>query len=132
MVDTTYYKLIQSSSAAEHPEDCGFGWTEDDANDFMEQLVDPFWREAATFVSDDPTGYETPPLDHEDGCVYSIARDAGSEDYFYERFCLTRDVEFRNAELSGDIEAQNASVAAQGSAAAIAPPKKSVESACLS
>lgn len=102
--DTTYFKLIQGTSAGDHQEDRGFGWSADDANDFMERLVEPFWKDADTFVAGDPIGYETPPLDHEDGCVYATARDAGSEEYFYERFCVTRDADFRNAALNGDIE----------------------------
>ncbi|MFF2297928.1 hypothetical protein [Arthrobacter sp. NPDC058127] len=102
--DTTYFKLIQDAGAADRVEDCGFGWAAKDADDFMELLVDPFWCEDDNFVSGDPIGYETPPLDHEDGCVYAIARDAGSENYSYERFCVTRDVDFRNAALKGDIE----------------------------
>jgi hypothetical protein len=103
--DATYLKLVQPEDAVGadfRSEDVGFGWSHSEADAFMGDIFDPFWEKTGGYVSR-ALSYESPPLDHEDGCVYATARDAGAEKIYYERYCVTRDKEFRNADLRGDI-----------------------------
>lgn len=105
--DTTFHKLTQPVDGGSRSEDCGLGWSDDAANDFMDNFVDRIRKDnAGGFLDGHAVPYESPPLDHEDGCVYATARLAGTEDYFYDRFCVTRDHDFRadGAGLNGNIE----------------------------
>jgi hypothetical protein len=88
---------------ADHPDDKGLGWSDEDAERLVDDLV---W----TLVYDKSGGgacqnieipYGSPPLSHEDGIVYRTAEQCGEEGAI--RYCVTNDREFRMAELPGDI-----------------------------
>lgn len=84
------------------PEDCGLGWSPDDAAALVDDLV---WD----LVYDKSGGgacrnveipYGSPPLSHEDGIVYRTAEQCGDEAI---KYCVTNDRTFRTADLPGDI-----------------------------
>jgi len=102
--DTTFHKLTQAIEGGELPEDCGLGWSDDDANDFLDNFVTRIRKDnSGGFIEGEPVAYKSPPLDHEDGCVLATANLAGTEDFSYEKFCVTRDRGFRTASLKTEI-----------------------------
>ena len=68
--------------------------------DLVHDLV--YGRSGGASIKDVPIPYGTPPLSHEDGCVYRTAADAGDAPTVI-RYCVTRDVAFRRAALPGDV-----------------------------
>lgn len=85
-------KAMQPSDESLDDEDCGLGWSPENAEALLDDLV---WR-----VVDDSSGgtignvwrpRETPPLSHEDGLVYATARDADADDVLCRRFVVTSD-----------------------------------------
>jgi hypothetical protein len=96
-------KAAQPLEAA-HPDDRGLGWSEDDAEDLVDDLI---W----TLVYDKSGGgacrnieipYGCPPLSHEDGIVYRSAEQCGDDGA--SRYCVTNDRHFRQAALPGAIQ----------------------------
>ena len=88
---------------ADHPDDRGLGWTADEADDLVEDLI---WA----IVYDKSGGgrcpnveipYGCPPLSHEDGIVYRTAEQCGEDGAI--RYCVTSDTQFRCAVLPGAI-----------------------------
>ena len=103
------FKASQPNNRHLDNESRGLGWSVASAQDLLEDLVgDLVWdkTEGGT-VGDVQISYGTPPLSHEDGCVYATVRDAGVEGQYYERFCITRDKEFLSSALPGDISVQH-------------------------
>jgi hypothetical protein len=101
-------KLTQPPEQAT-PEESGYGWSHDDAVEAQRRLIDDV-------VYDDSNGgtlgaisiaLGTPPLDHEDGCVYATAMGcAPDETDFYHRYLVTADKQFKRDEqaLSSDVQ----------------------------
>lgn len=98
-------KASQSSTATDE-RDRGLGWSVANAQDLIDVLVtDLVIETSGGSVGEVQISYGTPPLDHEDGCVYATVRDAGFDGVVYvERYCLTRDGQFRHAQLPGLID----------------------------
>ncbi|GAA3736337.1 hypothetical protein GCM10022239_10280 [Leifsonia bigeumensis] len=91
---------------ARDPRDRGLGWPAHYARELVEILINDVVVE---YSNGDTIGvvaipYGNPPLDHEDGCVFATARDSGWSGIYYERYCITRDVQFRTAALPGQID----------------------------
>ncbi|UIN30936.1 hypothetical protein [Microbacterium binotii] len=93
---------------ADDERDRGLGWSRDGAQSLIDVLIADLvqWTGGGT-VGDVAISYGTPPLSHEDGCVYATARDAGHADVYAERYCLTRDNHFLHARLPGLIDVQH-------------------------
>lgn len=101
----TALKASQPTEA--HDErDRGLGWSVTNAQGLIDVLVtDLIVETGGGSVGEVRISYGTPPLDHEDGCVYATVRDAGFDDIEYaERYCVTRDGQFRRAHLPGLID----------------------------
>lgn len=102
---------VLTATKASHPvnaqidEDRGLGWSRVNSQALVDHLIAElcFPRSNGGSVGRIPISYGTPPLSHEDGTVYATARDAGATGVLYERFCVTRDKEFRLAALPGEI-----------------------------
>lgn len=83
----------------------GLGWSVAGAQSLVDLLVgDLVYMTRGGSVGEVRISYGTPPLDHEDGCVYATVRDCGHEDVFYDRLCVTRDGHFLRAKLPGLID----------------------------
>ncbi|WP_091708717.1 hypothetical protein [Microbacterium sp. cf046] len=83
----------------------GLGWSSENAQALVDELVgDLIFCTNGGSIGDVPISYGTPPLDHEDGCVYATVRDGGHEAVYYDRYCLTRDGHFLRANLPGLID----------------------------
>lgn len=110
-IDELTYIKATHPTYAQVEEDRGLGWSMDSAQGLVDELVGRlvFDLSAGNSVGEVNISYGAPPLSHEDGCVYATARNAGTEEYFYRRYCVTRDKKFLLADLPGDIEVMNPS-----------------------
>jgi hypothetical protein len=92
-------------------EDRGLGWSEQSAQSLVDNLIGQLVYDfsAGDSVGEVNVSYGAPPLSHEDGCVYATAKEAGTADYYYQRYCVTRDKDFLQATLPGDIEVMHPS-----------------------
>lgn len=93
------FKAQQPNDPALYPEDRGLGWSADDAQTLVDELV---WgivhRSTGGSVGDIfPDG--NPPLSHEDGVVYGTAKQSADGDVVCERYCVTHDRDFLQADL---------------------------------
>lgn len=83
----------------------GLGWSVESAQDLVDLLVGRLVDVTnGGSIGEVAIAYGTPPLDHEDGCVYATVRDCGYDGIFYDRLCLTRDGHFLRAKLPGLID----------------------------
>lgn len=90
---------------ADEERDRGLGWSEAGAQTLVDLLVGDLTDVTnGGSIGEVPTSYGTPPLDHEDGCVYATIRDCGHADIYYDRQCLTRDGHFLRSRLPGLID----------------------------
>lgn len=89
------FKAMQPDDEDLDDEDRGLGWSEDNAEALLDDLV---WK-----VINDSSGDSkgnvwqpraTPPLSHEDGLVYATARDADTDDVECRRIVVTSDKGF--------------------------------------
>lgn len=97
----TYEKAIQPRAAAT-PEERGLGWTPEDAEGLVQDLIWGLVDRSGGGLCEMPRiPYGNPPLSHEDGMVYRTAADSGDEPC--DRFCITNDRLFREADLPGPI-----------------------------
>ncbi|WP_395640962.1 hypothetical protein [Pseudolysinimonas sp.] len=101
--------LVASKAAmpvdAADERDRGLGWSAANAQALVDDLVgEVVYRSYGSSIGEVPIAFGTPPLSHEDGCVYATARDAGYDDAWYERHCITRDGGFLRANLTGLID----------------------------
>ncbi|WP_350280484.1 hypothetical protein [Kribbella sp. HUAS MG21] len=90
------------------PELAGFGWTEAEADEFLDRLVYGlvFDMSKGGTVGDVPIPSGSPPLSHEDGCVFRTAAEAGDPtESRLLKYCVTNDRQFRKAEpnLSSEV-----------------------------
>ena len=98
------FKATQARDAPD-PRDRGLGWSAAGAQRLIDDLIgDLVYPSGGDSVGDVAISYGTPPLDHEDGCVYATVNNAGHDGLYYDRFCLTRDKGFRAASLPGLID----------------------------
>lgn len=81
-------------------EDRGLGWSSDDAQNLLVDLVDELVYEKTEGGSVALVGIEgRPPLDHEDACVFTTAVGAAGDIVPPSiKYCVTRDANFRTAE----------------------------------
>lgn len=100
--DVLVHKLTQGTDGV-IPEETGYGWSADDAHDFLDDCV--YELVESTYggtVGEIVIPNGNPPLSHEDGCVYRTATEAGDD--FPVRYCVTWDRDFRTAAgLPGDV-----------------------------
>ncbi|KQR88753.1 hypothetical protein ASF96_03000 [Microbacterium sp. Leaf179] len=97
-------KAFQPTDAADE-RDRGLGWSRENAQGLVDDLIVDLLRDTGgSSVGPVSISYGSPPLSHEDGCVYATVKAAGYQDVFYERVCLTRDRFFLDAGLPGLIE----------------------------
>lgn len=91
---------------AEDERDRGLGWSITNAQELVDTLVaDIVTATNGATVGEVQISYGTPPLSHEDGCVYATIRDAGDAETLYvDRICVTRDGHFLKADLPGLID----------------------------
>ena len=103
-IDRLVQRKARQSSTAFVAEDRGLGWSPEDAAALLDDLVYGLVLDKTNGVAlgEIPIPYGNPPLSHEDGCVYRTALDAGDSEWC-QRFCVTRDREFREARLPGDM-----------------------------
>ncbi len=103
--ELAYLKAIQPTTAPVD-EDRGLGWSGEAAQSLVDDLIGQLVYDfsAGDSVGEIKVSYGAPPLSHEDGCVYATAKEAGTADYYYQRYCVTRDKGFLQATLPGDIE----------------------------
>lgn len=105
--DLVRYKAIQPTDGST-AEDRGLGWSPDDADELVTGLVHGL-------VFDDSRGGQvegiripsgTPPLSHEDGMVFAASLKAYPDEVAVARYCVTRDVEFREClpDLPGEVD----------------------------
>lgn len=104
--DLVELKARQPAESKLPPEERGLGWQPDAAaalvDDFVHGLV--FEETHGGTCGDLEIAQGTPPLSHEDGLVMAAARCAGDGE-IAARYCITRDVEFREAEgLPNDVQ----------------------------
>lgn len=87
-------KAQQPNDPGLEPEECGLGWSEQNAESLVEELVwDCVDRSGGGQVRVSvPRG--SPPLSHEDGLVYATARDAAGGNELAERIVVTSDEQF--------------------------------------
>ncbi|MDH6279553.1 hypothetical protein [Prescottella agglutinans] len=83
----------------------GKSWSHDEALNFHDELVNTlvYDRTNGGSVGEVLDPLNNPPLDHEDGCVMRTAEAAGDV-VESPRYCVTRDVFFRNAFRDGQLE----------------------------
>ena len=87
----------------ECPEDRGLGWSQENAAALVDDLVWAivFDKSGGYTCGNVEIPYGTPPLSHEDGLVYSTARQCCDDQAM--RYCVTSDRSFRTSRLPGDI-----------------------------
>ncbi|WP_146078993.1 hypothetical protein [Rathayibacter sp. AY1E6] len=102
--DLAFDKLVQPENG-EVDEERGLGWSDEHAQSFTDSFIDElaFDMTSGGTIGDVEISYGSPPLSHEDGCVYRTAEASGAANTFYRRFCITRDRDFRTATIPGDI-----------------------------
>lgn len=92
----------------ETPELTGLGWSASDARgllvDLHDDLVWDMTGGASVGEVRRPDG--TPPLSHEDGCVFTTARRCATDDpdVYYHRYLVTCDTDVLDATLPSDVE----------------------------
>jgi len=72
ILDTAFTKLTQSPNARD-PRDRGLGWTDADANDYLNAIEDVVGSSGGHVVPGPAYAQHAPPLDHEDGLVMASA-----------------------------------------------------------
>lgn len=88
-------KARQPNDDALLPEDRGLGWTEEQAQDLLDDLVWPVVQDSAgDTVGDLRHPEHSPPLDHEDGMVMATSKAAADGDIVCDRILVTRDRRF--------------------------------------
>jgi hypothetical protein len=104
-IDNLVGRKASQQTSAQIDEDRGLGWSEENAESLVYDLVGDlvFLLSKGESVGEVQIAYASPPLSHEDGCVYRTVEAAGSGSIFYRRYCVTRDKDFRTARLPGDI-----------------------------
>lgn len=104
-IDQLVAVKAHQSRTANDERDRGLGWSRENAQGLVDALVvDLLQDTGGDSVGTVQISYGSPPLSHEDGCVYATARAAGHEGVFYDRVCLTRDRFFLEASLPGLID----------------------------
>lgn len=97
------HKACQPDDDALYPEDRGLGWSEEQGQGLVDDLV---WGAVET-TAGDTVGcaypYGDPPLSHEDGLVYGACKEAFDQDLLCERYCVTNDRDFLRQELPGHV-----------------------------
>lgn len=95
--------------AADTAEGRGLGWSVADARGLLAGFVDDLVYDMTNggTVGEITRADGTPPLSHEDGCVYTTARCAApDEEEYYHRYLVTCDRHIRESapELASDVE----------------------------
>ena len=98
------HKASSPADVALPAERRGLGWSDGQARLLLQGFVHTlaFDMTSGGTLGKVASPWGSPPLDHEDGCVYATARDAGpDEEEPVARYCVTRDVDFlRSAQFS--------------------------------
>lgn len=98
---TVRLKACQPDDEAMYPEDRGLGWPREHGQGLVDDLVWGIVDRSEGDTVGQVMPYGDPPLDHEDGLIYSACREAADADVLVERYCVTNDRGFIRAELPG-------------------------------
>lgn len=101
---TIEYKAWQSATPDPVSGHRGLGWSREDAEVLVEDLVD--WiveKSSGKHLSDVIGAIDNPPLDHEDGTVYGACKRLEGDNPLATVFCVTRDKGFLKAYANGEL-----------------------------